>query len=352
MPQPTSTRSTAELSSIFKDFATRECQEVSPLYYQLAQDVAQSLELLRLAAHARARQPIPNLFFGAVHYLLLLNPKHELAQYYPSITKAESKGIPMTLFHDFCKRSEAEIIDLLRSRIVQTNAINRTAYLMPIASSQFRGASGLNLVDIGCSSGLNLNFDRYQYLYNEQAPIGEGTVRIKSDIREGKLPTFAKMAQVKRRIGIDQNPLDLRIVDNATWLKALIWPDLLARFDRMEAAITTANESKIELLRASQMEEFRSIINQIPSGEPLLVYHTHVLYQFSPEERMAFRQLMDEIGKSRNLSYLAVEGHSVFDGICSLSKGIQIVLTTYHEGIKTTEHLGTTDGHATWIRWK
>ena len=351
-PQPNSQRPLGTLSAIFQNFAERECKAVSSLYYRLALDVAQNQYLLQLASKARARQPIPNLFFGAVHYLLLLEPTQELAQYYPSITKNSSNGIPLAAFLDFCKNRETELIQLLQNRIVQTNALNRTAYLMPIASSRFSDCSGLNLVDIGSSSGLTMNFDQYQYTYNDELKIGEGRVQIKSKILEGALPVFKEVVKVKRKIGIDQNPLDLRNADNATWLKALIWPDLTARFRRMEAAIALAAATNYALLAGSTIDDFRTVIDQLPSEEPLLVYHTHVLYQFSPSERSAFRQLMDHIGAHRNFMYLAVEGASVFDSIIPLSKGIQIVLTTYQEGSKAIKHLGTTDGHATWIRWK
>ncbi len=352
MTQPSSQRSLATVSSLFQNFAERECINVSPLYYQLAIEVAQNQYLLQLASKARTRQPIPNLFFGAVHFLLLSEPTLALAQYYPSITKGLSSRIPIAAFLDFCKSKEAELIELLQTRIVQTNALNRTAYLMPIASSRFRDSEGVNLVDIGSSSGLTMNFDQYRYNYNDKIEIGEGRVQIKSSILAGKLPTFEKVVKIKRKIGIDQNPLDLKVPDNAIWLQALIWPDLLERFARMEAAIEEARAANISVLAGSQLEDFRALINSVPKEESLLVYHTHVLYQFSPAERLAFRELMNDIGTSRNLLYLAVEGHSIFDDILPLSIGIQIVLTTYQAGIKTVEHLGTTDGHATWIRWR
>lgn len=345
-------RKEKHLQVTFQTFAERECKARSPVYYELAQAVAESPYLLQLAGHARRRQPVPNLFFGAVHYLLLRDPTQKLAQYYPSISKADSKGIPMELFLNFCRSRETEILGLLRSRIVQTNAINRTAYLMPIASSIFADAPSLNLIDIGCSSGLNLNFDQYQYLYDDQSPIGEGEVIIKSEIRGGILPAFSEIVKVKRKIGIDQNPLDPTAPDNATWLKALIWPDLRARFERMESAIARANDAKLALTTASQISAFKTTIEEIPPDEPLLVYHTHVLYQFSQPERLAFRALMDEIGTKRNFLYLAVEGFSVFDQILPLPKGVQIVASEYQKGVKTVKHMGCTDGHANWISWK
>ncbi|NRB51855.1 MAG: DUF2332 domain-containing protein [Saprospiraceae bacterium] len=352
MTQPASQRSLAALSSLFENFAERECRTVSPLYYQLAKEVAQEPYLLQLASKARPRQPIPNLFFGAVHYLLLLQPRQKLAKYYPSIKHGAGSIIPVAVFLDFCKNQEAELIHLLQNRIVQTNALNRTAYLMPIASSRFRDCAGLNLVDIGSSSGLTMNFDQYRYTYNSEMTVGEGRVQIQSKILEGTLPVFTDIVTVKRKIGIDQNPLDLKITDNATWLKALIWPDLQERFLRMEAAIQEARQANISILAGSKIDDFRTVIDRIPREESLLVYHTHVLYQFSPMERLAFRHMMDEIGASRNFLYLAVEGHSIFDNLLPLAKGIQMILTTYQQGIKTVEHLGTTDGHATWIRWK
>lgn len=346
------TRSIEQLQITFQSFAERECKAVSPLYYQLARAVAQDPYLLQLAAHARARQPVPNLFFGAVHYLLLLDSTQKLAQYYPSISKVESEEIPIALFHNFCREREEDIISILKERIVQTNALNRTAYLMPIASSIFADALSLNLIDIGCSSGLNLNFDRYQYRYNNEVRVGEGPVLISSKILEGSLPNFPEIVKVNRKIGIDQNPLDLNIPENAIWLKALIWPDLLTRFERLEAAISETGKSKIELIKGSQIADFKAVINQIPKEAPLLIYHTHVLYQFRPEERKAFRQLMDEIGHYRNFSYLAVEGHSIFDQILALPAGIQVLLTLYKNGKKDVRHLGQTNGHANWIKWK
>lgn len=341
-----------KLQTTFLTFAQRECAEVSPLYYNLAQAVAQNPYLLQLASKARTRQPIPNLFFGAIHYLLLLEPNQELAQYYPSITKLKSKGIPITGFLDFCKRNEAEIITLLQSRIVQTNAINRAAYLMPIASSRFAGGEALTLIDIGCSSGLVMNFDQYSYHYSGQATIGDSPVQVSSDLCSSQLPSFPDLVKVKQKIGIDQNPLDIRDPDNARWLKALIWPDMTARFERLTAAIALAQEAKdFQLIKGSSRSDFEAVIKGVPNHAPLLVYHTHVLYQFSVAERIAFRQLLDAIGQDRNFLYLAAEHSRVFDETIPLPTGIQLVLTTYQEGVKTVEHLGETNGHANWIRW-
>lgn len=82
---------TGYIKERFLAFAESECKGNSELYYQLSIRVSNDDELLKIAAFTRTGQPIPNIFFAAVHYLLLKNPGHELAKYYPSIQKNMSQ---------------------------------------------------------------------------------------------------------------------------------------------------------------------------------------------------------------------------------------------------------------------
>ncbi|MEM9822344.1 MAG: DUF2332 domain-containing protein [Bacteroidota bacterium] len=339
-----------KLSKRFRAFAEDECKHHSQLYYQLAHDVSKTPYLLSLAAHCAPRQPVPNLFFAAIHYLLLKSQEEVLADYYPSICKKKVEKIPIELFNKFCQDKETTIIAILKNKIVQTNTINRTAYLMPIFSSCFKEEPFVNLVDIGCSSGLTMNFDLYTYDYGIGQEWGNSDVKIKTNLRAGKLPYFKDMVTIKRKIGIDQNPLDLNIEDNAIWLKSLIWPDLSERFNRLAAAIGMATQSQIELYQAHQTQQFRKLIQQIPSQEALAVYHTHVLYQFSISERTEFWSMLDQIGQQRDFIYLAVEGNTVFDPTQE-HREVLIQLTHYKDGKKRRKPMGQTDGHATWIKW-
>lgn len=340
------------LTNLFRIFAERECKGVSTLYANLCLEISQDEDLLRLASKCRERQPIPNLFLGAIHYLLLINQDEELCAYYPSISKKESTGIPIALVKEFCERRSYEITKIIQTKIVQTNAINRAAYLMPIISSQFKSTNPVNIVDIGTSSGLTMNADLYEYDYGDGHRYGKSSVKINSRFLGDKWPDFEGIVHVSRKIGIDQHPLDLTLEDNAIWLKALIWPDNLARFERLEAAIDLATTSHIELIQASNSQDFRRVIDQISQQEELLIYHTHVLYQFTQSERKTFRAMINNIGTERNFTYLAVEGSLVFDRQDYGQEGIKIELTTFQDGAKTTQIIGETDGHANWIRWK
>src|SRR5690349_4433903 len=86
----------------FRVFADAECRGSSPLYERLSHGVADDPELLALAAHGRPGQPLPNLFFAAVHSLLRAEPSDPLASFYPSLTVAPDRRDPMPAFHIFC----------------------------------------------------------------------------------------------------------------------------------------------------------------------------------------------------------------------------------------------------------
>lgn len=341
-------KSLEELGAWFKRFAEVECKGSSPLYERLCNQISQEQALIRLASHSRIGQPVPNLFLAAVHFLLLQNPQEELATYYPSISPKAKGEIPILLFRKFCEENRDSILDILAKRIVQTNAVNRTAYLMPILSEAFD--KPIHLVDIGASSGLNLYLDAYSYDYGDAGTFGDGKMKIQSIIQEGEMPAFSKMIQIKRRIGIDQNPLDLTDQDTANWLKALIWPDMLDRFQRFSAALEIAKKDPITLIKASSIDDFESILRSIPISEPLAIYHTHVLYQFSPEDRKAFRAMLNRLGTTRDFLYLAVEGGSVFDKGLPSGKFL-VEKNEFKAGIQKSSFIAEVEGHGRWIKW-
>lgn len=79
------------------------------------------------------------------------------------------------------------------------NAVNRSAYLMPVASHFFANEEPLHILDIGTSSGLTLNFDRYAYDYGDYGRFGSSAVKIQSEIVSGGLPPFKDMIRIGRR---------------------------------------------------------------------------------------------------------------------------------------------------------
>ena len=73
----------------------------------------------------------------------------------------------------FC-RTRARLIPLLETRITQTNEVGRCSFLLPAFTAVHQSADGgpLALVDVGCSAGLHLRWDRYYYDYGV-AQVGD-----------------------------------------------------------------------------------------------------------------------------------------------------------------------------------
>ncbi len=180
-------RRLADLSARFRRFAEVEARSYSPLYERLSLAIADDRDLLALAANGGPGQPPPNLFLGAVHYLLMCGVESDLRRFYPSLAGAGLQhGDPLPDFRRFCRENDAAIVALLRSRRVQTNEVGRSACLMPaFAHVASLGNGPIGLVEIGASAGLNLLCDRYFYDYGDLGTAGEPAVAGASALRGG-----------------------------------------------------------------------------------------------------------------------------------------------------------------------
>lgn len=221
----------ASLSDRFARFARQECAGSCDLYEHLALRIAADNELLRIASHARPGQPVPNLLFGAVQYLLLSGADHELRRYYDGLVE-EPGDIRQSFppFKDFCLKYADGIVTLLKTKIVQTNEVKRCAYLYPSFCHIYENIrKPLALIEIGTSAGLQLIWDQYGYSYGSGVVYGNpaGEVRIAAAIIGGgdtAPPLLPHSPPVTARIGVDLHINQLSDPEDRRWLRALIWP--------------------------------------------------------------------------------------------------------------------------------
>lgn len=149
------------LAARFERFAEQECG-TSPLYRAISLGIRDRQELLELASMGRAGQQVPNLFLGAVHLVLSAHVEHELAAYYPSLGgDRRPDAYLMDLLSDFCGRHRAPIAERVRTGLVQTNEVRRSAVLRA-GLSAIADDGPVALIEVGASAGLNLLFDRYR----------------------------------------------------------------------------------------------------------------------------------------------------------------------------------------------
>ncbi|WP_114571303.1 DUF2332 domain-containing protein [Exiguobacterium flavidum] len=333
------------LAQTFLAFAERECRGSSTLYERLSRDIAQDAEMLQLCGSAREGQPVPNLLFGAVHYLLLKGKDHRLKAYYPDMAAtplpSEEAFEP---FRDFCRAHRTEIEELLRTRLVQTNEVRRCGYLYPVFGLVHRLTNKpLGLIEIGTSAGLQLMWDRYAYTYGQRGSVGDqdARLRISSEIIGEATPRLPETAPpVSHRIGLDLNIVDLKDEDERLWLKALIWPEHEERLTLFERAARYIDEQPLQLVEGDGVHLLPAYASQVGEESALCIFHTHVANQMPLHVKKELLRTIEEIGREREVFHIY---NNVQDRYLHLDR--------YQSGVVTKQTIAETDGHGRWFKW-
>lgn len=336
----------SEVAVRFKKFAVNECKDSSQLYEYLSLKISKSEEILTLCLEAREGQPIPNVLFGAVHYLLFKGKDHQLQAYYPSLTKFPKKITDETFvcFKDFCNLYRNEIILLLKDKLVQTNEVRRCAYLYPVFSLIYEKTNKpLSLIEIGTSAGLQLLWDEYSYTYGTDKTYGNknSSVLITSEIKGSNLPKLpSESPPVASKTGLDLHVVDLRNAEDYLWLKALMWPEHSERLALFEDAAKCYQENPVELIEGDGIALLKDVIKTVPQDTTLCVFHTHVANQMPEELKYKLLDQMKEIGSKRDVFHLY---NNMWD--------LKLHLDYYIDGVEYNEIIGETDGHGKWFEW-
>lgn len=334
------------LSERFRIFAERECKDSSSLYEHLAWDIANDLQLLRLAAHSKPGQPVPNLLLGAVHYLLLSGIEHELAAYYASIVdKPRESSEAINCFRDFCMQNEREIIQLLESKLVQTNEVRRCAYLYPSFCHIYKITNKpLSLIEIGTSAGLQLMWDKYSYFYKSNKKYGseQSTLEISAEIKGDIFPFLLEHSPpVVRRIGLDLHVNNLKDSEDYLWLKALIWPEHKERNAYFEKAALYLKNQPLELIEGDGVSLLPKIASTVSQDSTICIFHTHVANQIPSDAKKKLSEQIQFLGKEREVFHLY---NNMWD--------LDLHLDYFINGNEYSETLAETDGHGRWFKWK
>lgn len=292
------------LARRFRMFAD-ECRGVSPLYERLSLEISRDPEMLILAADAGSG-PVPNLFFAAVHFLLLGGVRHPLVDFYPSVLGKVRRDDPYPAFRSFCGERATEIRRLISTRRVQTNEVRRSALLLPaFAIVARRTGKPLALVEIGASAGLNLLFDRYSYDYGEGRRLNapDVPVEIFCELRGERTPPIPKrFPKVFSRLGVDLAPVDVRDPEAVSWLEALIWPEEYSeRAPLLRRTIEVAGQDPPLLLAGDALDLLPGILAATPNDATPCVFHTFTVNQFSEEARGRLTEILSEQASGRHL---------------------------------------------------
>jgi hypothetical protein len=341
-------------ASYWSFFAEDARRTGSPLYARLAEAISGDEALKALAANARKGQPHANMLLGAVHFLLLRGKggDHPLRAFYPTLggTAKVDERDPFHLFKDFVARHEEEILPLVRTRVTNTNEVGRSALLHP----GFRrvaelGREPLNLIEIGPSAGLNLLWDRYGVRYLSDGKLAAETAHdaklvLDVELRGPRVPRLGPLPRIGRRIGLELNPVDLSNPDDRDWLRALIFPDMTGRTERLEKALAAFDPKAITLRQGDALALLSDAIAEIPEAETVCVYHTIAIYQFSRAMRATLEDILAMVGVRRPVLRLSLEYVSA-DGACMFD------LISYRDGVREETRLASSHPHGRWVEW-
>jgi hypothetical protein len=299
---------TDDLAALWRWFADGIMEGYCPLYDQIARAVADDPELLALQREAPPHAHLPPMLLAGAHYLLLNGVDHPLRDVY----RGRSGEPAPPLFRDLCLGHRDELSEVLATRTVQTNEVGRSALLGP-ALTWASADQPVQLVDVGCSAGLNLLCDRYRLDYGALGASGpeDASVVVHCAVTSGSPPIAARLPGIAGRIGIDLDPPDLTRPDDARWLLACIWPGT-GRFERAARAIATGRSDPPEVLRGDALETLPEVLQGRGEGQ-IVVLNSWSFAYFSIEQRQAYVDLLTEFGRRRPLVWISMDAVGVVD---------------------------------------
>ena len=269
------------------------------LYAELCRGAAETPELLALARLGQdgAR---PMHLLSAAHDLLLQDPSDPLARFFATLTP--EPGPPdhaLDEFKRFCRERRDELVELLQTRTVQTTFVERCRALVPPMSLVAeRTQEPLNLIEIGCSAGVLLTFDRYAYALDGAGRIGpaDAPLTLRGEVRGG--PRL-RLPRIGARIGIDLHPMDVRSEGARRWLLALCFPEHREQQARLATALDVVARTEMRLLQGDALDLLPAALAQTP--DPVCVFHSACLFYWSPEARQALDAQFLDAGRTREI---------------------------------------------------
>lgn len=218
----------------------------SPVAAQLLEVCAATTPLwttpVGLPASVRFGDHFPLRVMAALHYLALTREAPELALYLPTVggtAPAGTSAFEGPVLHALLD-NPGTVGDFI-AHAPQTNEPGRQAALR-LALKACPTTPPVDLIELGCSAGLNLAVSVDQY----------------------ELPTIAS------RQGCDLNPIDVHTVDGRARLSAYVWADDVNRFAALGQAIEVAQKQRIKIVRDDAANFVRSL--QPTPGHTLLIW--------------------------------------------------------------------------------
>ncbi len=293
-------------------FAGQSEFAASPLYCALSPVVAGDDRLLDLAARGRPGQYPTFLFFGAVHQLLLGGADHPLAEFYPSVAGPDARPPAQAgpALVSFCAAYEAELTEIISTRLVQTNQVQRALGLRLGLSLIAADVAGpVDVIEVGASAGLILRFDRYGYRVGGRR-FGDPTSPVQltaEHLGPGPLPDLDALPPVASVTGVDLDPVDAGNPEARRWLEALVWPENQDQRALLSAALALVAADPPVIHRGDAIDVLPGLAAALPAGRPRVVFHSATRLHVPSSRRKAFDNAILSAGEAGPMWWLSIE---------------------------------------------
>ncbi len=238
---------------------------------------------------------------GGLHYAALTGHANRLADFYPS-TGGTFRDDGFWAAVEETIRSNQPILTTFLEGPPQTNEVRRSAVLLGgfLTVAQKTGLP-LRCLEIAASAGLNQNWDQFHYtITGDNGLMGRwgnpaSPVQLESEWT-GPAIGLDIDAVVTERAGCDISPIDLSNPETATRMASYVWPDQLARFRNLNAAIEIARAQNAPLDQADAAEWTKEHLAEARPGAATVVYHSIAQHYFSDETRNGLKSAMESAG--------------------------------------------------------
>lgn len=281
---------------------------------------------------------------GALHFAALSGRDPALAALYPAANPAWIAEQVWPAARRFLKQ-ERDWVRAFMLSPPQTNETRRSiALLAAFLGFAQTARQPLDMLELGASAGLNLNWDRFAYRTQSWSWGRDSPVCLDTDWA-GPAPPLDAPLEVRSRAGCDLNPLDIRDPARVLQLKAYIWADQADRLARFDGAVALALAHDTRVERADAADWIARKLDARAPGATV-VYHS-VFLQYPPREsREAIVAAIEAAGAAAApdapLAWVRLEPEALIDGVRDSPR---MVLDCIAWPGRERRVLGYTDGH-------
>lgn len=289
------------------------------------------------------------LFMAAVQMEVLNEPLEALARYFPA-SPSYNEHMPVeglgACFWEFCERRWDVLWNTARCREVQINKLGRNSILAPMLMEAAKRLEGpIAFVEAGASVGMGMLWPHLDVDFGDGRRIegarSSGEMVLKCKI--GGKPSVEVSGQTPdptSLTGIDTHPLDAEAQDDVRWLYALTAPGDDAGREALQVGLKLVRAIHPTILKGCVLERLPEIEADLPSGQPLVVYHSMTLHHLDAEKLSAWWNLLESLALRRPLIEVAVEWKEPLRTI------VEVSMIEWHLAPHSPQLIATTDKSA------